>query len=322
MAGFQQLKVTKKADFTGATVLGAGWPITKGKVLFVDTRSWGNGATGRDGTDPNYPLSTLTEAYGKCTSGNGDYIFVLDGYDNDTTTITIAKTNLHIIGLSNGNHAAPFPWLLFNSGAASPFTLQGGNSANVEIAGFTLGGNASNACITTATGGSTELVYGHIHHCGFAATGDAAFVAQDGILEAASTGLDYTLIEDCVFGKQLTRDGIRFLNFYGGLIRNNIFRMTSYMGVRQLGTGGATTGTPDIIGNKFFQKTPALDKGSSIYITNSGGGFIDDNHTAENADGACDNNPYVDLSNGTADTTTNAWGVNWAGYAVAVPAVT
>lgn len=322
MAGFQQLRVTKKVNFSGAALVGVGSPLTRGKVLFVDTRSWGIGSDGYEGTDPNYPLATLSTAYGKCTSGAGDYIFVLDGYDNDTTTITVAKTNLHIIGLSNGNHAAPFPWLLVNAGAAPVFTLQGGNAANVEIAGLTLGGNASNPCITTATGASTELVYGHIHHCSFAATGDAAFIAQDGILEAAGTGLDYTLIEDCVFGKQLTRDGIRFLNFYGGMIRNNMFRMTSYMGIRQTGTGGATTGTPDIINNKFLQKTPACDKGSAIYITNSGGGFIDGNVAAENADGTCDNNPYVDLSNGTADTTTNAWGVNWVGDAVGTPAVT
>lgn len=315
----QQLKVTRKVDFTGAVKVGVSAPFTKGKVLYVDSRSWGVGSDSYDGLDPNYPLATITRALALCTAGNGDYIFCLDGYDNDEATITVAKSNVHIIGLGNANIRAPFVWL--KVGALAVFTLQGGDAANVEIAGFTLGADSTHPCITTSAGTSTNLIYGHIHHCGFAASGDASFVARDGILCGDNAGLDGCVIEDNFFGEQLTRDGIRFANFYWGLIRNNIFRMTSYKGIYQTGSG-ALHGTPDIISNKFAQKMPALDKGSAIYITDSTGGFIDDNHAAENADGTCDNNPYVDLSNGTADTTVNAWGVNWVGYAVGVPAVT
>src|SRR4030067_374895 len=110
MAGFQQLRVTNTVDFTGAAKIGVGAPFTKGEVLYVDSRSWGVGSDsyGVQARNPNYPLATIGAAYDLCTSGNGDYIFVLDGYDNDAVTITVAKTNLHIIGLGSVNHRAPF----------------------------------------------------------------------------------------------------------------------------------------------------------------------------------------------------------------------
>ncbi len=296
--------------------------LPPGNTYYVDSRSWGTAADTNNGLTPDEPLATVNAAIAKCTAGAHDYIFCIDGYDNDTATITIAKSGLHIIGVDGANHRAPFVWMkIAGTGALPCFTLQGGDAANVEIAGFTLGASASAPCITTTAGTSTNLIYGHIHHCGFAASGDVAFVAQDGILCGTGAGLDGCLIEDCTFGYEITRDGIRFINFYDGLIRNCLFEMSAYMGIRQL-TGGAARGMCDVLNNRFKQKIPALDKGSAIYITDAGGGLIDGNHAAENADGTCDNNPYVDLSSGTADTTLNAWGYNMVGTAKGEPAVT
>ncbi len=297
--------------------------IPPGNMYYVDSRSWGTAADTNSGITPDEPLATLAAAYAKCTSGAHDYIICIDGYDNDTATLTVAKTGLHIIGVDGSNHRAPFVWLkVAGTGAAAVFTLQGGDAANVEIAGFTLGADASHPCITTAAGTSTNLIYGHIHHCSFAATGDVAFVAQDGITGYSNgLGLDGILVEDCYFGYELTRDGIRFINFYDGMIRNCTFEMSAYMGIRQIATGAAR-GNPDIIGNRFKQKIPALDAGSAIYITDGGGALISGNVAAENADGTCDNNPFFDGSTGTADTSLNAWADNYKGYALAVPAVT
>ena len=312
MAGFQQLRVTRKVDFRGAVKVGLGYPITKGKVLYVDSRSWGVGASGRDGLDPDYPLNTMANAYALCTAGNGDYIFLLDGYDNDTATLTIAKTNLHIIGLGSKSHSAPYVWLLTNGdGSAAVFTLKGGDAANCEIAGFTLGGDASHPCITSAAGTSTNLVYGWIHDCAFASTNDTAFVAQDGIAPASGGNIDGTLIEDCTFGDQLTRDGIRFIDMYGGLIRNNIFRLYGGVGVHQI-TGGHSTGMPDVIGNKFYQSSSGAE-GCAITTTDAGGGMMDDNHAMEDTANP-GNNPYQE------GTGSNAWGLNYSGDAVTYPA--
>ncbi len=297
--------------------------IPPGNMYYVDSRSWGTAADTNSGITPDEPLATLAAAYAKCTSGAHDYIICIDGYDNDTATLTVAKTGLHIIGVNGYNHRAPFVWLkVAGTGTAPVFTLKGGDAANVEIAGFTLGADTADPCITTAAGTSTNLIYGHIHHCTFAGTGDTGFVAQDGITGySGGNGLDGLLIEDCTFGYELTRDGIRFINFYDGMVRNCLFEMSAYMGIRQV-TGGATRGMCDVIGNLFKQKIPAMDKGSAIYITDAGGGLIAWNMAAENADGTCDNNPYVDLSSGTADTTLNAWSWNLVGTAKGEPAVT
>jgi len=309
----QQIRVTRKIDCRGAVKVGMGDPITKGKVLFVDTRSWGVGAAGRDGLDYNYPLNTVTNALSECTAGNGDYIFVLDGYDNDAVTIEIAKSNVHIIGLTNANHRAPWPWLLVNSGAAAVFTIKGGDAANVEIAGLTMGGNASNPCITTSAGTSTNLVYGHIHHCAFAASGDAAFVAQDGILIASGTGLDNTLVEDCTFGDEITRDGIRFPNFYGGLIRHNLFDNCGAVCVNSP-TGGLTNGMPDVIEN-FFRANHGASEGWAITCGVCTNGLIAHNIATSDFDtsGA---NPYLD----TGDN--NQWAMNYQWNEVMAPATT
>jgi len=295
-----------------------------GKTLYVDSASWGSGSDDNlPGTNPNRPLATITKALELCTDGADDYICVLNSWDNDDETITVEKSCVHIIGINGMNHRAPWAWIKIGGDGDAPcFTLKGGDAANVEIAGFCLGADDSHPCITTAAGSSTNLSYGWLHHIGFAATGDTAFTAQDGLTGyGGGNGLDGILVEDCTFGYELTRDGIRFIDFYDGMIRNNLFEMSAYMGIRQV-TGGHARGMPDIIGNLFKQKIPALDKGSSIYVTDGGGGLIAWNMTAENGDGTCDNNPYVDLSTGVADTTLNAWGWNLVGTAKGEPAVT
>ncbi len=290
-----------------------GWGA--GKTFFVDTTSWGAGNDGNlPGTNPDKPLAKISTALGLCTAGANDYVIVLNGWDNDAATIEVAKSSVHIIGINGVNHRAPWVWLKVNGdGSDAVFTLQGSNAANVEIAGFTLSADSSHPCITTKTGGSTELVYAHIHHCTFGASLDAANIAQDGILLAANTGLDGTLIEDCTFGDELTRDGIRFTNLYQGLIRNCLFSNCGSIAIDAI-TGGAATGMPDVISNKF-RAVHDKSEGWAITTIASGGALITDNQaTADFATGG--NNPYLDHAD------LNQWGVNWTWNAVAAPATT
>jgi hypothetical protein len=191
--------------------------------------------------------------------------------------------------------------------------LQGSNSSCAEIANFTLGADSSHPCITTKTGASTELVYAWIHHCGFAASLDAAFIAQDGILEADGTGLDGTLIEDCAFGDEITRDGIRFTNFYGGLIRHNLFDNCGSIAIDAI-TGGSSTGMPDVIENTFRSNHGAAE-GWAITSVASGNGLIA--HNFASADFAtADSNPYLDHAD------LNQWCMNYTVAAVTAPATT
>jgi hypothetical protein len=311
----QQLKVTRKLDVSGATLVGFSPPTWGvGKVFYVDSRSWGIGSDNNSGLDPTQPLAKIRTAMGYCTDDKNDYIIVLSSYDLDVLTIPVNKTTTHIIGVGSVNHRAPGCWIkIGGTGGYAVFTLQGNKSTNCEIAGFALAADSSHACITTTTGGTTELVYGWIHHCTFGASIDAAFLAQDGILVADDTGLDATLIEDCTFGDELTRDGIRFKNFYQGLIRNNLFSNCGSIAVDAI-TGGAATGMPDVISNKF-RAVHDKSEGWAITSVASGGGLITDNQaTADFATGG--NNPYLDHAD------LNQWGVNWTWNAVAAPATT
>jgi hypothetical protein len=287
-----------------------------GQTFYVDSRSWGSGDDDNlPGTDPNHPLATLATAYGLCTSGAGDYIVCLDGYDNDTTSITIAKTNLHIIGVNGVNPRAPFVWLSFNSGSEPPFILQGGDAANCEIAGFTLCGDASTPCITGAVGSSTQLVYGWIHHCSFAATGDVSFVAQDGILVPSDAGIDGTLIEDCTFGDEITRDGIRFTNFYDGLIRNCLFNNCGSICIDAIAGGAAAGGMPDVIGNLFHANAVSAAEGWAITSMAAGDGLIAWNNATDTYTTPT-NNPYLDHND------VNQWGINYSHLTATAPATT
>jgi hypothetical protein len=303
------------ATFQGG-VQGAVPALGNGKTFWVDTTSWGTGSdSATRGRNPNYPLATIEYAMTLCTANNNDYIIVLNGWDNDTTTISLDKQAVHIIGVNGFNHRAPFVWLkIAGTGALPVFTLQGSNSANCEIAGFTLSADASHPCITTAAGGaSTQLVYAHIHHCSFGASIDAANVCQDGILQGADSGLDAVLVEDCTFGDEITRDGIRFTTFYQGLIRNCLFSNCGSIAIDAI-TGGAATGMPDVISNKF-RAVHDKSEGWAITTVACGGGLITDNQaTADFATGG--NNPYLDHAD------LNQWGVNWTWNAVAAPATT
>lgn len=298
------------ATFKGG-VTGAIPALGNGKTFWVDNRSWGVGSDTNSGTDPNYPFATIAKALTLCTSGNEDYIIVLASYDLDTSSIQVVVPTTHIIGVGSKNHRAMGCWL--NTGADSVFTLQGSNSSVCEIAGFAMCADTSHPCITTKTGASTELVYAWIHDCQFAASLDAAFVAQDGILEADGTGLDGTLIEDCTFGDEITRDGIRFTNFYGGLIRNCLFDNCGSKAIDAI-TGGASTGMPDVIGN-FFRANHGAAEGWAITTISSGNGLIAFNHAS--ADFAtADYNPYLDHDD------LNQWCMNYTVAAVTAPATT
>lgn len=287
-----------------------------GKTFYVDSRSWGSGDDDNlPGTDPNHPLATLAVAYGLCTAGANDYIVCLDGYDNDTTTLTIAKTALHIIGVNGANHRSPFVWMkVGGTGDAAVFTLNGGDAFNTEIAGFTLGADSSHPCITFGAGTTVNMCYAWIHHCAFAATGDTAFIAQDGILIGVPVPSG-TLIEDCTFGDEITRDGIRFVDFNDGLIRNCLFNNCGAKCIDAIAGGTAAGGMPDIFDNRFQANATGTAEGWAITSMAAGDGFIDGNHASDSYTTPT-YNAYLDHND------VNQWGLNYSNKTATDPATT
>jgi len=297
----QQLRVTRKVDFTGAVKVGfGGLPhLAGGKVLYVNGTSWGNGSNSYDGTDPNYPLYDIDTALAKCTDNKMDYIFVLDYWDNDTFPITLDVDTVKVIGL--GSNCGPSSWCMINSDGDACLSV--GGEVGIEVAGFEFLPGSSDPCILVTT---TEGCL-HVHHCTFANMG----TCQDGISCPSGGELSICTIEDNFFGKGIDRDGMRLYSPSWSTIRNNIFFQYDEIGININGPSAAALGC--ILDNRFFSDT-AITKGGAITIASATGGLIDGNHAME--DGANPGeNPYLDTS-GPA----NGWGLNYSGDAVAYPA--
>jgi len=72
MAGFQQLRVNREVDFTGATKIGFGHYSPVGDVFYVHT----GGADGNEGKDPTAPKLTIDSALSAAANDSDDYIIV------------------------------------------------------------------------------------------------------------------------------------------------------------------------------------------------------------------------------------------------------
>ena len=286
-----------------------------GKVYFVET----TGTTGSDsnsGLSPDVPLLKIQTALANCTSGNHDYIFVLNAWDGDAATITVAKNTVHIIGMSCKNHSAPWPWLkIAGTGAAPVFTITGG-TMNYEIAGLALAANSTNPCITFGASAGQYSSYGHIHDIAFAHSSDAAYLARDGILIPDGREANGLLVEGCTFGGQITRSGVRIEEGGGmsyGRIINCDFLGGGTVCIHHAQTI-ASSSMPDVI-NCRFRRAHGAAEGWAITTVNAGGGLIDGNHASADFTTA-DSNPYLDINDKCQ------WGLNYNVITAAAPATT
>lgn len=122
---------------------------TGGKIFWVGNRS---GLPAGNGSNPEYPMSTLNGALAKCQSGRGDIVYVLPGHAENVATADswsnlVAGTK--IIGLGDlGADAPVFTW----STAASTVLA---DVANVRLQNLRLllaGPLASTTALTVTTG--------------------------------------------------------------------------------------------------------------------------------------------------------------------------
>lgn len=275
-------------------------PPAIGRVFFVSTVANG-GADTNNGIDPGTPFLTIDHAIGECVNDRNDYIYVLDCWDADAYPIVIDKSRIHIIGVASPSMNL-FPQLFGNT--VDIFQL---DANYVEIAGFGFVSIGAAGIITGATGGS----YGWIHHCTFAT---AALSLLNGI-EISGAQMGNTLIEDNMFGSNITNDGLTG-QFVNCIIRNNVFRSIDAI---CLNLGGVEIGA--ILGNYFFSPiASALGVGWAIDLAlGANSGLIANNHAVQTGDGT-GANPYRDLSAGAIGVKANGWGMNYSGQAVIAPA--
>lgn len=269
-----------------------------GKIIHVN----GDASLGDDragmGFKPEAALLTIEAALDLCRNGKHDYILVQDCYNQETFPITVDKTTVHIIAMGVGQLARlSMPWAVLSSGAAAVFELTAA-SHYCEIAGFQMGADGSHPCILVSAG----VVGPWIHHNALA----TQIATQDGILVDGGD-LANGLVEWNLFGKALTRDGIRSGSISELIIQDNIF--SRYGGIG-LNIGGEPYA---VLRNKFYRGWSAIGAAAGWAITMVGANcMFEDNHASESGD-VPTNNPYKDTSTGVPGTTKNAWGLNHSG---------
>ncbi|MBA7625918.1 hypothetical protein ES703_33352 [subsurface metagenome] len=277
-----------------------------GKIFHVN----GDAALGDDragmGFKPEAPLLTMEAALDLCRNGKHDYILVSDCYNQETFPVTIDKTTVHIIAMGVGHLARlSMPWCTLSAGANAVFELTAA-SHYCEIAGFQMGADDTHPCILVSAG----VVGPWIHHNAFA----TQIATRDGILVDGGD-LANGLVEWNLFGKALTRDGMRGGSFSELVIQDNI--LSRYGGIG-LNLGGEPYA---VLRNKFYRGWAAIGAAAGWAITMVGANCIfDENHAMESATDP-QNNPYKDTSTEVPGTTKNAWGENWAGTMAITPAV-
>lgn len=272
-----------------------------GSIFFVDGAS---GSDNNSGLTPLLPKQKIETMLDSCTNGKHDYIFVVDYWTADTMPITVDKTTVHIIGISNlFDTPMSMAWTAMPGGAAANFEFTA-SSHYCEVAGFQVAGDSSNPGMLCSAG----CVGVWIHHNSLG----SQIATQDGILLSAD--LADGRIEYNYFGKALTRDGIRIaVDATETIIANNLFMRCPGIGINTL-SGGGHPAWMMILDNRFI--LPSDDDGKAITLTGAQYCYIDGNRANFGRNDAMGDNPFVDSSGDDS----NTWGLNHKGGASAYPA--
>jgi len=137
----------------GVPVLGAGPIVTTGTVYFVHH----TGSNSNSGLDPTQPFANLTTAITACTTNKGDVIILMPSHaETISTTVTLSKANVSIIGLGNGT-ARP-NLTQGTTGSTGMLTVSGSNNriANVYFTGSATGTNEPLLTISTGSNVTVE----------------------------------------------------------------------------------------------------------------------------------------------------------------------
>ena len=266
----------------------------KGGKTFYVRESTGNNS--HEGNDPEYPLADLETAYAKCTASQGDYIFVEYFSTLSAPPLTIGKRAIHIIALSHGNFDSRND---LNGGSSVSLNIQSAGR-DLELAGFNVGNDGTANGLEIDSG--QAMTRCHIHHCTFGCN----FPTKDGI--HSNGEIVHSSIDNCLFGNQLTGDGIETGNLLSTFIQNCIFQTCTEKGINvTVNVAGSW-----ILGNQFYAPIASSEAaGWGITIIGGAGAMINLNYAMQTGD-STGNNPYLDTSTGTIGNTTNGWGLNYS----------
>ncbi|KKN56937.1 hypothetical protein LCGC14_0567290 [marine sediment metagenome] len=302
MAGFQQLRVTREVDFSGAAKIGLA-PDYPGNVYHVDK-------TGNDGNDGlgwggGRALLTIQAALDKCSGRGLHTVLVASGaYQETLTTPNNATAPFgQLIGMEARDTGSGC--YLYSVGTTNILTI---NARGWRVSGFEFesGSAAAGIKLVRESGGVNRSDYTQIDNC--------AFVTGKYGIEV--TGAPYeVVIRNCTFFN-LTTGAIyhtdsSWANARKWTIRGNDFSENAshiYLPMNQ-----------SFIYRNIFQGTGSTRSAKDANLLNITGGTLGMNQVSENHLGIADGTgagQYDETSGSCQGGTTDFWQGNWVGFAV------
>ena len=304
----QQLRVSRKVDFSGAVQIGVGsdrLSVGKGNTYYVSN----DGSDGHAGLDPNYPLLTITAAIAKCAStSNGDAVAVLQMSPSTAVATETWPINLNKPILLTGLYSRG--GRISDSGFGSTPT----NTNCIDVASNFCGVENLYMQVTTGTtgdviGGLTASRYGFtLRNCWVGLQNTARYG-----LYAATWDMPYLLVEDNAFSAPNSASMTSAIYLHGnatfGMIRRNIFYSCSSYAIHMGGAQAVTVTDNDF---RLYSDTD----GFAIYApATTNHCYFARNYCAHGL-ANISNDAFMDL----ATDGKNAWTVNYEANEMVYPA--
>lgn len=278
---------------------------TMGDIYYVKGLA-PRGSDANDGLSVGTPVANLAEAIDRVEDGHDDVIVIIDAPFDDDFPIVLNKNRMHVIGVDNLNGMLP----RLIPATENPYFQFPGDKSYIELAHLAIDvlsvHDAPSDPAIEILGGTEGR--SRIHDCWFGWIG----CSQDAI--TVGNDAPEFLIDHCLFGEGLTRDGIRIDSaFSRAIIRDNIFRRPAGIGIDAGIAIASHMGA--IIHNKFSLPSDTKGKAISFVHADCEGALVDQN-SAMFGKTLMTANPYVD--DGVPG---NDWGCNYAQCGAKIDAV-
>lgn len=214
---------------------------TGGRIFWVGNRS---GLPVGNGSNPDYPFSTINTALAACTSGRGDVVYVLPGHAEDISaadmwSALVAGTK--VIGLGSGSDRPTFSYTL----ATSTILM---NVANVLFDNMIFIMDTGTVTATVADGIVVSASGCTIRGCNIRAGTDANSNTTIAVRTTAG-GDEFTFENNLCYQVAITAEGTTFLRLVGAdrakIVGNYIKYATDTAGVGPVQC--LTTASTDVV---------------------------------------------------------------------------
>jgi len=224
-------------QFGGGGIFGPGCGQIKYVVAAKTSSNYYWDKLRTDGISDGDIFTTVATAYAATTSGRNDVVAVTPGAYDETSSITWANSNTHLVGLGSPNvmgDYSEYNVVIYTDSTdnASTINMTGNNNQVINCTIQNAGNNA--ACLTAFTLNGYGNYFKNVSFQGVMTAGNDDTVAAASLYIAA--GGSYPIFEDCYIGQNCwdVREGalsgvLRFTGTGAGGPYNGTFRRCRFL---------------------------------------------------------------------------------------------